>query len=390
MRSEAAVKEQTTNALRGAGVVAALGVMVMAGWHAMHAPPHDAHALPLADGGRVVGIEGWPLFADTDGDGVGEVVFWRSMSGTLVAMNAESGDYVWESAPISGGFSTGHAWVTRDGLFVAGTDGSLSGLDPKDGRRRFRRELGEEARALCRVRDGLWVTLASGRTVALDPRTGGDLGSRPTPVAAVLLGECEPIWGDRFPDRGAARMVERQDWDKLLGPARSSFELAPHPLPEEVSVAVGAYLPGASSWLLYGARDDGSSAPLLARVGTRTTPTDAVWTRPATEQSSPAAAQRGPWLAATQASAFVAFLLDEERQAGVARFDLPSGRRRWEVRVAPRSLAAISASERHVVLTWAGGSLSDGVRSHSDFALMVLDAETGERLSQVGYATHAR
>lgn len=96
------MKERTTSALRGVGVVAALGVMAMVGWHVMHAPTPDAHLRPLADGGRVVGIGGWPLFADVDGDGVGEVVFWRSVSNTLVAMKAETGDYAWESAPVSG------------------------------------------------------------------------------------------------------------------------------------------------------------------------------------------------------------------------------------------------------------------------------------------------
>jgi hypothetical protein len=185
-------------------------------------------------------------------------------------------------------------------------------------------------------------------------------------------------------------MAEHHSLDELLGSADRSSELAPHPLPEDMSASVFAYLASASSWLVYGTRSDGSSTPLLARAGTRAAPLAAAWTRGATAQGSPAAAQRGPLLAVTQAAAFVAFFLDQERQAGLARFDLPSGRRRWEIRLAPRSLAAISASERHVVLTWSGGSLADGVRPQSDFALMVLDAETGERVSQIGYATHAR
>lgn len=382
------MNERTTNALRGLGVVAALGVMAMAVWHVTHAPAPDAPLRPLADGGRIAGIGGWPLFADVNGDGVGEVVFWRSVSNTLVAIDAESADPAWESAPVSGGSVEAHAWATRDGLFVADAEGGFSGLDPKDGRQRFRRELGERASALCRAEDGLWVTLASGRTLALNPSTGNDLGSRPAPPeGAELLSRCEPIWGDRPPDRGAARIAEHHDWAKLLGGAR---ELAPQPLPDSLSPNVSAYLVGSGgpSWLVYGTRSDGSAQPLLARAGTRAAPLADTWTKPATEHTAPGAALRGPLLAVTRGAAYVAFFIDEERQAAVARFDLPSGVRRWEIRLAPRSLVAVSASERHVALTWSGGTLEDGVRPGSSFALMVLNAETGEKVSQIGYASH--
>ncbi len=384
------MNERMTSALRGVGVAAALGVMAMAVWFVMRAPAPDAHVRPLAAGGRVVGIDGWPLFADVDGDGDGEVVFWRSPSGTLVAMKAETGDYVWESAPLGGGARGSQAWATRDGLFVATADGGYIALDAKDGRQRFRRELGEKASALCRAKDGLWLTLASGRTLALDARTGSELGARPTPEGAALLRDCDPIWGDRLPDRGPAKIAEPGDWTELLGTPEQVSALGPQPVPEELSASVWAYLPGggAPSWLLYGERSGDSRAPMLARAGTRAAPLADAWLEPAAAQET-GAVQRGPLIAATAAAAFVAFFYDGERLAALARFDLPSGRRRWQVQLTPLSLAAIGASERHVVLTWAGRSLSDGARPQSDFALMVLNAETGEKVSQIGYATHS-
>jgi hypothetical protein len=138
--------------------------------------------------------------------------------------------------------------------------------------------------------------------------------------------------------------------------------------------------------VLYGARSDGSHAPLLARAGTRTAPLTGTWIKGVTAGQATSAVQRGPLLALTPTAAFVAYFYGE-RHAALARWDLPSGERRWEIQLAPDSIATIGASDRRVVLTWAGGTLQDGVGPDS-FGLMVLDAETGAKVSQIGRAIH--
>lgn len=372
--------------LRGFGVLLAFSALLGIGWWGWNAPAPDVHVRPLRDGGRIAGVVGWPLMIDIDGDDVAEAVFWRHSSNTLVALNVKTADRVWESAPVRGGYDGGHAWAAADGVFVSDVLGAFSGLNLRDGTQRFRRELGVRATSVCRRSEGLWVTLADDRTVAIDPVSGEDLGARPTLGEGSRLSECEPISGDRHPDAGHAKAVASGDASKVFD-ADAARALAPHVLPDAMSVQSYFYLPRDRRWVLAGHRSSGDAVPMIAQTGTRTAERTSFWAEPAAIPGSLPPSARELLVAVTRAAAFVAFPLGENDQAAVVAFDLQSGRRRWQVQVAPHTLAALAASAEHVVLTWSGGT--PRYSSRRPYVLMVLDAATGERVTQLGAAAYS-
>lgn len=94
---------RTGDVLRGLALAGAVAGALGAGWFVMNAPAPDVFQRRLRDGGRVVGVVGWPVMLDITGDAIAEVIFWRHTTDTLVAMDAPTADYVWETPPIRGG-----------------------------------------------------------------------------------------------------------------------------------------------------------------------------------------------------------------------------------------------------------------------------------------------
>jgi hypothetical protein len=376
--------------LRFVGALTAAGVALGAGWFARQAPSPDAHLRPLADGGRVIGTDGTPLWVDANADGRQDVVFWRSSANSLVAMNPIGGEYLWESTPFTGGFGQARAWVVPGRLIVAESNGVVTGLDVASGRQRFRFQLESAARELCLRSGEVQLSTADERTHALAPRSGERLGSRSHVPAALRLTECLPISGDRFPDHGEAKAFLWSDRPS----ASDAQALALFREPDGLSPSAYCYVPQSKSWVMYGqstpaAGGSGPGHPLVAHVGTRGTALPATWLQPATGGDAQTTVVRERLVAVGGNHVFVGFSLPGERAAGVTCFDLASGQRRWELRIAPDALVAISASERHVAITWAGGTLRD-TGGRAAYGLMVLDAETGARTAQIGSASLSR
>jgi hypothetical protein len=321
------------------------------------------------------------MLVDVTGDGIEEIVFWRS--DILVALDANTGRALWESEPIAGALSA-RVWVAAHGLVVGDGDGFLSGLRLETGAPRWRLDLHERARSLCSRPDAVWVTTADDKTVAVASDTGENLGPRSTPDALELLTECQPIWGRGFPDQGHVKAWRPTDWSRLMEGKTSVSHLLPLPLPQTMSVDVYFYLPRQERWLMVGTQGSAGSVPALGYVGTPSSPLDAPWTQSIT--SDPDLSDRDTDVAVTPSSAFVAFPLRTGTGTGLAAFDLPSGRRRWEIQnVGPPDLSAIAASDHHVALSWRHiATRRVGKTQPSSHLVRVLHGETGASAFRLG------
>jgi hypothetical protein len=348
-------------------------------------PDPGALERPLAAGGRVAGVQNTPLMVDVTGDGIEEVVFWRTPPHSLVAMHASTGAFVWESESFGSTSRDAWAWAAGPGLLVADSAGFLHGMSLESGARRFRIALGASASSLCRQTDELLVTTADSQTVAIDPVTGRNLGRRPSPSAAQRLTECHPISGDRFPDQGHAKAWTSGEWSGWTEGDATLRRLLPEPWPEGLGANSYFYLPREQRWLIAGHRSPGSFVPMLGYTGTRAAPFSLPWSQSPTGDN-PLSAEGVPLVAVTTGRAFATFALRESGLARAAAFDLPSGQRRWERQVGPRDLSAIAASEHHVVLTWVFGLLPQGSAGEA-IELLVLDAATGEVTAQIANGT---
>ena len=150
------------------------------------APPNDGQTSPTAD----VGISASPGLVTVEIDGVArDLVVEGQKSGTLWALDRETGELVWQSTisppgPLGG--MEGTAAISPDGIVVPATRwlawdapaaGLVSGVDPVDGRVRWSIDLDRPAAAAATIvndialfatLDGLLhaVTVRDGRSVA--------------------------------------------------------------------------------------------------------------------------------------------------------------------------------------------------------------------------------
>lgn len=288
---------------------------------------------------------GRPVPVDVDDDGTVDFVGWIKLLNRpdgeqcfFVAVNGKSGEEIWRTSSLGSQETATHTrgMVADARLVLVDGDGDALAFSLKNGKRKWKKSLGERAKRMCEHDDGVLVELADESRVILDTGSGKrtDAGSA----------TCRGGWGTHTTpndvgvfDRFNSRTFDSRNHPKVEGMYVSDSFVGP----DGVTIALGT-------------KDKGTRLPMVAVVKGGAE----LWQSVVPDDDAMKAQKVAPDVAAADEDrVYVAFDAEGNGAVRIVAFDLESGKRRWE-RDAPHSdehsdvTALVPAGNRIAVSHW--------------------------------------